>query len=87
MPGDAGQLWGDRGVQGPSLAEGERHGQATATPATPTQEELPAAPDRQEAQKVQLTSGPRQHEFRPEGGVHLQLSSILRHSKTQTWLR
>lgn len=87
MPGDAGQLRGDRGVQSPSLAEGQRDGQAATTPNASAQEELPTAPDGQEAEKAQLTSGPGQHELRPEGGVHLQLSSIFRYSKTQTRLR
>lgn len=87
VQGDASQLRGDCGVQSPSLAEGEHHSQAPAAPATPTQEELPAAPDGQEAKKGQLTSGPRQHEFWPEGGFHLQLSRKLKHRQTQSRLR
>lgn len=57
VPGDTSQLRRDCGVQSPSLAEGERHSQATTTTVAP-QEKLPAAPDRQEAEKVQLASGP-----------------------------
>lgn len=79
VPGDASELRGDCGVQSPGLAEGQHHGQAPATTAA-SQEELPAAPDGQEAEKVQLPSGAGQHEFGPEGGLHLHLSHVIQYS-------
>lgn len=86
VPGDASQLRGDRGVQSPGLAEGQHHRQTATTTHAP-QGELPPAPDRQEAQEVQLGPGPRQHELGPEGHLHLQLPHRLQTSQTQPRLR
>ena len=72
MPGHRRQLRRAAGVQGPGLPEDQRHGTAPAT-----QQDVPPAPDGQEAPQERLDDGAGQwHERRPEA-LQLFLTDVI----------